>query len=129
VNVIRALLVDPDVRFGLLLKSYLAEHGWQLVTVSDGREALRRWDEIRPALVLSEIDGEDMDGLEFMAAVRALPDAPPVAICSRSPGVRSWDRTALDTLGISSVIVRPLLFADLLREIRRLVEASLVERA
>jgi CheY-like chemotaxis protein len=129
VSVVRALLVDPDVRFGLLLSRYLAEHGWELVAVPDGRDALQRWDEIRPSLVLSEIDGEDMDGLEFMAAVSRLPDPPPVVICTRSPGVRTWDETSLRSLGVASALVRPLLFADLLREIRRVVESSLTGRA
>ena len=37
----RVLIVDPDIRFGLLLKGYLEGRGWKAEWVEDGRQCRR----------------------------------------------------------------------------------------
>ena len=109
----RVLLVDDDERFGRLLRGYLNEHGWDLERVDGGRDALRRWDDLAPDLVLTELESEQMDGLEFIEEVHRAGGTPPVIICTRTPGVRSWDRAVLDQLGVAAALVRPLDFPAL----------------
>lgn len=111
---LRVLLVDTEENFGRLLGGYLAEQGWELVQLSDGREALRQWDELAPDLLLMDLDGEEMDGFELIEEVLRKPDTPPVVVCTRQPGVRSWSPETLASLGLAAATVRPIRFPELL---------------
>ena len=117
----RVLLVDEDQRFGLLLGGFLEEQGWSLQWVSDGREALSRWEELAPELVLTEIEGEMMDGLDFVEEVRRLEHPPPIVLCTRVPGVGAWDESVLAEIGVRAALVRPLRFPELFEILREAV--------
>jgi len=109
----RVLLVDPDVRFGLLLKGFLESRGWGALWVPDGRKALRDWEHLRPDVVVSELDGEDLDGFEFISAVRRKESTLPVVICTRHAGAIQWSPADRRALGVEAVLVRPLQFLQL----------------
>lgn len=109
----RVLVVDPDVRFGLLLKGYLEERGWAADWVSDGRKALASWDSYNPHVVVTELQGEDLDGFEFLEALARLPWAPPVVVCTRLKGAESWSGTVVAGLGVRRVLSRPIRFPRL----------------
>ena len=106
----RVLLVDTELQFGHLLGTYLSEQGWDLVQLVDGREALRQWDQLAPDLLLTDLDGDEMDGFEFIEEVLRMADAPPVVICTRQPGVRNWNPSILASLGVAAATVRPIRF-------------------
>jgi len=110
VPVPRVLLLDTEESFGHLLGGYLAEQGWELVQFTDGRQALRQWDDFDPDLLLMDLDGEDMDGFEFLEEVLRKPDTPAIVICTRQPGVRAWTPETLAALGVSAALVRPIRF-------------------
>ncbi|MCO4768501.1 MAG: response regulator [Deltaproteobacteria bacterium] len=109
----RVLVVDPDVRFGLLLKGFLETRGWGALWVSDGRKALRDWDRLRPDVVVTELDGEDIDGFEFVAAVRRRSSTLPVVVCTRLAGATQWTPSDRRALGVEAVLVRPVQFMQL----------------
>jgi len=109
----RVLVVDPDVRFGLLLKGFLETRGWGALWVSDGRKALRDWDRLRPDVVVTELDGEDLDGFEFISAVRRRQSTLPIVVCTRLAGAGQWTPSDRRALGVEAVLVRPLQFLQL----------------
>ncbi len=109
----RVLVVDPDIRFGLLLKGFLETRGWRADWVSDGRKALREWDSLHPDVVVSELQGEDLDGFEFIGAVNRIDPRIPIVVCTRLAGAGQWSTDANAALGIEAVLVRPLQFLEL----------------
>ena len=109
----RVLIVDPDVRFGLLLKGFLESRGWGALWVSDGRKALRDWRRLRPDVVVAELDGDDLDGFEFIATVRRNEPTLPVVVCTRLAGAAQWTPSDRRALGVEAVLVRPLQFLQL----------------
>jgi len=109
----RVLVVDPDIRFGLLLKGFLESRGWRAEWVSDGRKALRDWQGLRPDVVVSELQGEDLDGFEFIDAVHRVDPRMPVVVCTRLAGAAQWSPHARSAMGIEAVLVRPLQFLEL----------------
>jgi two-component system response regulator YesN len=59
--------------------------GWRVVgRARDGREALRLVSDLRPDLVLSDIEMSVMDGVELVRRLSADRDAPPVIVVSGS---------------------------------------------
>lgn len=109
----RVLLVDPDIRFGLLLKGFLEARGWRAEWVSDGRKALRDWYGLRPDVVVCELQGEDLDGFEFIDEVHRVAPLVPVVVCTRLAGAGQWSAAARSAVGIEAVLVRPLQFLEL----------------
>ena len=109
----RVLICDPDIRFGLLLKEFLEGLGWSAEWVSDGRQALARWEALLPDLVVTELQGEDLDGFEFLDAMTRIAHPPPVVVCTRLKGVQGWDQGVQRSLGVRRVLARPVRFPAL----------------
>ena len=117
----RVLIVDPDIRFGLLLKGYLEGRGWKAEWVEDGRQALQHWDVYRPDLLIAELQGRDLDGFELLEAVSRVESAPPVVVCTKLAGVSSWDDSVFRQLGVRAVLVRPVRFPEVARTLEEVM--------
>ena len=81
------LVVDDDGDIRLALEMLLAYEGFEVWTAKDGEEALSRFTREReagrePALVLTDLKMPQVDGLELLDGLRALPDPPPVVLIS-----------------------------------------------
>lgn len=108
----RVLLVDPDERFGSLFRSYLEREGWDARWVAGGRDALADWSAFRPQIVVAELQGDPLDGFEFIERLRRLAPALPIVLCTRLAGVQSWSDEVFAALGVEAVLVRPVRFAQ-----------------
>jgi len=108
----RVLIVDPDVRFGLLLKGYLEGRGWKAEWVEDGRKALQYWETYRADLLITELQGKDLDGFELLDSLSRIGRPPPVIICTKMAGVASWTDGVFRRLGVRAVLVRPVRFPE-----------------
>lgn len=106
----RVLLVDPDERFGALFSSHLRREGWKPTWLADGRQALAKWSELKPDLVVSALQGESLDGFEFLERLRSLASSVPVVVCTRQAGVQNWSDEVFSALGVQAVLVRPVRF-------------------
>ncbi len=76
----KALVVDDDPAARELLRSSLERDGWRVAEAADGRAALARISDDRPALVLLDLMMPEMDGFEFLEALSGVPDAAGVAV-------------------------------------------------
>jgi DNA-binding response OmpR family regulator len=121
----RLLLVDPDATFRTVAVAFLGERGYDVHAFADGREALARIDELRPALVITDLAGEDLDGLELIAELRRAAVAPAVMLCTRLRAVEGWSSAHLAELGVADVVVRPVGFPALLERIESLLAPAL----
>ncbi|HEY4173823.1 MAG TPA: response regulator [Rhodopila sp.] len=65
------LVVDDEHLLAMLLADTLADEGHEVVMASNGRAALERVRERRPALAITDFMMPVMTGLEFAEAVRA----------------------------------------------------------
>jgi len=65
------LLVEDDEAARALLRRALEREGWEVAEASNGRVALERVEERRPGLVLLDLMMPEMDGFEFLEALRA----------------------------------------------------------
>ena len=118
----RVLLVDPDVNFGLLFRSYLESRGWQATWVADGREAIRDWATHQPDLVVTELQGESLDGFEFVERLHGMVPELPVVVCTRLAGVQEWSDEVFAALGVRAVLVRPMRFHQAVWVLEQLFE-------
>lgn len=68
-----ALIVDDDPHFLLFLRTLLTRHGFHCLQASNGREGLAVLETESVHLILSDINMPEMDGYEFLSAVRQQP--------------------------------------------------------
>ena len=108
----RVLFVGREDVFVRILAAWLAEKGWAVSTLPGYREALAGWAPVRADVIVGDLEGTDIDGLEFAGRLAVRPDAPPVVLSSHVPGVRSWRPEFLTQLGVADVILRPCHLSD-----------------
>ena len=95
------LVVDDDRKIVALVRAYLEREGYRVQTASDGREALLRFRETPPALIVLDVMLPEVDGLEVCRVVRHESDVPILMLSARSAvadRIRGLERGADDYL-------------------------------
>ena len=118
------LVVEDDRQTRSLLQRALSKAGWTVTEAENGRVALDRIAVERPALVLLDLLMPEMDGFEFLDAMRrdeVCRGIPVVVITAKT--VTAEDRRRLSG-GVERVLLKRALDADaLLTEVRAVVGA------
>ena len=65
----KILVVDDEITICLLLENFLSKE-YDVVSISDGAEALEWLEGNLPDLIISDIEMANMDGYEFLTKVR-----------------------------------------------------------
>lgn len=65
------LLVDDEAGIRTVLGIALADSGYTVHTAENGKQALQIFDQVRPAIVLTDIKMPDMDGIELLRRIKA----------------------------------------------------------
>jgi DNA-binding NtrC family response regulator len=74
------LVVDDDGDWRALMADSLADEGFEVVTVPDGRAACDCFRRVRPAVVVTDVEMPSMDGSELLAQLRSLDRDLPVIV-------------------------------------------------
>jgi len=69
----RALVVDDDDDVRMATQDAMERHGWEVVAVGSGAEALAFLDYETPSLVLLDLHMDDTNGWEVLGALRDEP--------------------------------------------------------
>jgi DNA-binding response OmpR family regulator len=98
--------VDDDPATVELLQEFLLAKGYEVLTASDGAEALRTVKAERPHLLLLDIQMPKLDGLEVLRQVKAI-DPTVGVIMVTGVNEEAIGRQAIE-LGAFDYIVKPL---------------------
>jgi signal transduction histidine kinase/DNA-binding response OmpR family regulator len=123
------LVVDDDAGVRQLLRRMLESEGYTVAEAENGRVALARLEEVSPSLVLLDLMMPEMDGFEFVAALRghARWGALPIVVITAKDLTRE-DRDRLN--GYVQKILQKGAHSreQLLAEVRELVATSVARR-
>ncbi|MHB8085983.1 MAG: response regulator transcription factor [Dehalococcoidia bacterium] len=100
----RLLVVDDEIRIQNFIRSNLRTLGYEVVTASNGREALKQFHACQPDLVLLDILMPEMSGLDVLKEIRGF-SMVPVIFLSAKGSVRD-KITGLET-GADDYITKP----------------------
>jgi len=115
------LVVDDEPNIVELARLYLEVEGYRVVAASDGREALSRVHETRPALVVLDLMLPEMDGWEVCRRLRAESDLPIIMLTARSDDV---DKIVGLELGADDYLTKPFNPRELVARVRAVLRRS-----
>ncbi|MBZ0296881.1 MAG: response regulator transcription factor [Anaerolineae bacterium] len=115
------LVVDDKASAIQLLKEYLTEHGFRVVSAKNGQEALYVSRYEKPDLVLLDIMMPEMDGYEFMRHFRKERDTPVIMLTAK---VEETDKVIGLELGADDYVTKPYGLAELVARIRAMLRRA-----
>jgi len=123
-NVRTVMIVDDSVTVRKVTSRLMERHGYEVKTAKDGVDAMNQLQDIRPDVVLLDIEMPRMDGFEVLRSVRRdenLKDLPIIMITSRTG--EKHKQQAME-LGVNQYLGKPFQEANLLATIDEVIESA-----
>jgi DNA-binding response OmpR family regulator len=114
----RILIVEDEPEFAALLELWVTRAGYAASAAATGNDALRRFYEDRPDLIILDVALPGMDGWQVVERIREFSRVPIILVTARSSEA---DKIHGLKLGADDYITKPLSFPELLAR----VEAAL----
>jgi len=115
------LVVDDEVNLVKVVRGYLEQAGYRVVTANDGREALFTAREYQPDLIILDLMMPVMDGLAFMREYQREGKAPVIALTAR---VDETDKVIGLELGADDYITKPFSPRELVARVRAVLRRA-----
>jgi putative two-component system response regulator len=125
ISSVSLLVVEDDMAMLVALRDILEGTGYRVSTATNGKEALERFRDVSPSLVLSDISMPIMDGIELFEAVRQLPGGKAVPFIFLTARGTRQDVFAGMSLGADDYITKPVTSQELISAVKaRLTRAN-----
>ncbi len=111
----KILVVDDKLELRNLLKSYLTQEGFDVVTANDGQEALFAARHEKPNLIILDLMMPEMGGYEFMRSYNREADTPVVILTAK---IDENDKVLGLELGADDYVTKPFSPRELTARVR-----------
>src|SRR5271155_1223817 len=122
------IVVDKDISVRESLKTYLSGEGYEVVALSSAGEAHHVLEMFTPALLIAEIEGEDLPGYELCAYVKGTPRLQTVPVMLMTSSAYPSDYANAHSLGAVVCIAKPYRQERLRHVVRFLAPAPQAKR-
>ncbi len=119
---IRVLLVDDEPALTNLVKMALHYEGWTVEVAHNGREAVTKFDDVEPDVLVLDIMLPDIDGLEILQRIRESGPYTPTLFLTARDSV--MDRVTGLTAGADDYMTKPFSLEELVARLRGLLRRS-----
>jgi len=117
----KILVVDDEAEIVRLVRAYLERAGFDVVTASEGRQALAVFRHERPNLVVLDLNLPGIDGLDVCRALRRDSDVPIIMLTAR---IEETDRLIGLELGADDYIVKPFSPREVVARVRTVLRRA-----
>ncbi len=115
------LVVDDEAILRETLEYNLVRDGYRVVTAADGREALARFDDAHPDLVVLDVMLPELSGLDVCSAIRRQSDVPILMLTAKDSEL---DKVVGLELGADDYLTKPFSLRELQARIRALLRRT-----
>jgi two-component system alkaline phosphatase synthesis response regulator PhoP len=105
---IKILLVDDEQDILEIVGYNLAQEGYQIVTASNGKEAITKAKKELPHLIIMDVMMPEMDGMEACENIRKLPELSNVIIAFLTARSEDYSQVAGFDAGADDYITKPI---------------------
>lgn len=117
----KILVVEDEKKLVAILKGYLEQAGFSVITASDGEQALAVFRHEKPALVLLDLNLPKLDGLDVCRALRKESNVPIIMVTAR---VEEADRLIGLELGADDYITKPFSPREVVARVRAVLRRA-----
>ena len=117
----RVLVVDDEDKIRQILDAYLRDEGFEVVSASTGEEALTRFDQSPPDLVVLDIMLPGMDGLDVLRELRRRSDVYVILLTARAEEI---DRVVGLSAGADDYLVKPFSPRELVARVKAVLRRA-----
>jgi DNA-binding response OmpR family regulator len=118
---LRILAVDDEPLYVQLLQVNLRAEGYDVVTASDGEEALEKVSSIRPDLVILDVMMPKLDGFTTCERIRQFSQVPIIMLTARG---EEQDRVKGLNVGADDYVVKPFSAGELIARVRAVLRRA-----
>jgi two-component system alkaline phosphatase synthesis response regulator PhoP len=115
------LVVDDEPQIVKVLRGYLEQAGFRVVTANDGSMAMAQYKHEKPDLVLLDLSLPTLDGLDVARRLRSLSNVPIIMVTAR---VEETDRLIGLELGADDYIVKPFSPREVVARVRAVLRRA-----
>ena len=116
----KILIVDDAAFMRMMIKDVITKNGFEVAGEAvNGMDAVDRYNELKPDLVLMDITMPEMDGIEALKAIRAADAGANVIMCS-AMGQQAMVIDAIQS-GAKDFIVKPFQADRVLEAVKKVV--------
>jgi two-component system, OmpR family, alkaline phosphatase synthesis response regulator PhoP len=105
---IKILLVDDEADILEIVRYNLAQEGYQIITASNGREAVVKAKKELPHLIIMDVMMPEMDGMEATELIRKIPEASQTIITFLTARSEDYSQVAGFDAGADDYITKPI---------------------
>ncbi len=120
----KILVVDDDSTLRKILQNSLEQRGYQVISVGSSQEALTKFSQDIPDIIVSDVSMPEMDGFEFCRQLRSQPSGKLIPFIFLSAKNELDDRIQGRTIGADSYLTKPFEMKELIADIEALIERS-----
>ena len=117
----RVLIVDDEPAIVRLIRDYLERAGFDVMTASNGEDALHVFARSRPDLVILDLTLPHMDGLDVARAMRRAGDVPIIMLTARA---EEADRVVGLELGADDYVTKPFSAREIVARVRAVLRRA-----
>ncbi|MFN2134541.1 MAG: response regulator [Candidatus Promineifilaceae bacterium] len=115
------LVVDDEAALVKVVRGYLEQEGYEVVTAYNGREALFIAREEKPDLIVLDLMMPEMDGMTFIREFRREADTAIIALTAR---IDEMDKVLGLELGADDYVTKPFSARELVARVRALLRRT-----
>jgi len=119
------LVADDDPMFCVMLKQFFEANGYAVITVEDGAQAVRAFEQQQPAMIMLDGDMPEMDGFAACEMIRTLPGGTelPIFMITALEGQAAMDCAV--AVMASDFVTKPINFPELRNKLSCVMEFDL----
>lgn len=117
----KILIIDDDENICELVKLYLLKEGFDVVTASNGKEGMEKFEQEKPDLVILDIMMPEMDGWEVCRAIKKKWSTPIMMLSAKG---ETLDKVLGLELGADDYIVKPFQPKELVARVKAVLRRS-----
>jgi DNA-binding response OmpR family regulator len=117
----KILVVDDELDIVKVVRAYLEQSSFRVITASDGEQALAAFRHEQPDLIVLDLNLPKLDGLDVCRAIRRDSNVPIIMLTAR---VEETDRLIGLEIGADDYIVKPFSPREVVARVRSVLRRS-----
>jgi DNA-binding response OmpR family regulator len=118
----KVLLIEDDREIATTLRSVLEAAGYDVSYAPNGKEGQRLIEDVRPALVITDMMMPQLGGFPVLEFLKQMPDPPKVIMITANEGGRH--KAYAEMLGVSDYLRKPFAMDVMLEAVEKALSRS-----